>query len=854
MTPERFRQVEEVFLEATAVPGEQRAQLLLDRCGNDLELRQEVEALLAYDTPQTATWAQEIIGGAAASALADPRGPAERIGPYRIIRTLGQGGVGIVYLAIRDDAEFRKEVAIKVLHGAGAHSEAAARFRHERQILAGLEHPYIARLLDGGSTEKGSPYLVMEYVSGEPITTWIAERNLRIRERLDIFIKVCEAVHYAHQKLIVHRDLKPGNILVATDGTPKLLDFGIAKLLDADGTQDEALKTRTGMRLMTPDYASPEQVRGEPVSTATDVYSLGAVLFELLTGSRPHRLRNYDAVEFAREICERPVRPPSEVGGSALRGDLDTIVLKAMHKDPERRYRSPDQLADDLRRYLNGFPVMARPDTLRYRAEKYARRHWGAVAIGVGVTLALAGAAAFSIHEARIAQARFAQVRHLANRFLFDFEAKVRPLPGSTEVRQMVVSTALEYLDSLSKEAKGDASLEWELAKAYERVGRVQGSPTEASLGRTKEGLATLERSIRMQEDLLRRGKLTETQRQLLVEETYRQAALFANHIADRDRILAFTARSEELAASMPGGARGLSAATRALALQLAGQPQLAIERADTAIRLLDTGDLKVSTPAHSILGLTYHTRGRALASLGRLDDSLASFERGLALRQQQHATDPHNILIRRGLAVAYEAIGDVLGQPERPNLGRPAEAAASYRKALEVVDGMMRDDPKAKSFQFLRALFWGKLGTVLAAQHRPAEAIVYYKKAYESGETLMADESGRRQIRAAYYGSLGPALSELGRNSEARAASLKAIELVEEMIRESPHNHARIRECSEAYRDLAQIELAQKDRAAAVKAYRRAVELAEAAVKEAPKDKRCLDHRARLLKQAVLQ
>jgi serine/threonine protein kinase len=300
------------------------------------------------------------------------------VGPYRIQKLLGRGGMGAVFLANRDDDQFRKVVALKLLRFETDEPAVLARFRNERQILAALDHPNIAALYDGGSTEEGLPYIVMEYVAGEMLTTYCDSRALPIPDRLRLFRQVCDAVQYAHQKLIVHRDLKPSNILVTREGVPKLLDFGIAKLLLSPELLGEAaFKTQTGAAMMTPEYASPEQIRGEAVSTATDVYSLGAILYEVLTGQLPHPLTLHDPIEMQREICNTDSKPPSALGNAALKGDLDTIVLSALQRDPARRYRSVEQFSEDIHRYLEKRPVLARPDTIRYRLSRFsARNRW----------------------------------------------------------------------------------------------------------------------------------------------------------------------------------------------------------------------------------------------------------------------------------------------------------------------------------------------------------------------------------------------------------------------------------------------------------------------------------------------
>ena len=352
------------------------------------------------------------------------------IGPYKLIRKIGQGGMGAVYLASRDDDEYKKRVAIKLVKRGMDSEEVLNRFRHERQILASLDHPNIARLLDGGTTEDGLPYFVMEYIEGTPVDTYCDERRLSINERLNLFRKVCSAISYAHQNLVVHRDIKPGNILVTSNGEPKLLDFGIAKLLNPELYAQTILTTALSTRLMTPDYASPEQVRGRKITTATDIYSLGVVLYELLTGHRPYRIKSYTQEEIERIICRETIEKPStainrvvtgkdgaqqtaitpeivsetregqpEKLRKRLAGDLDNIVLMAMRKEPERRYVSAEQFSEDIRRHLEGLPVIARKDTFAYRASKFIRRNKIGVAAAAAFLILAVTATALIINQ-----------------------------------------------------------------------------------------------------------------------------------------------------------------------------------------------------------------------------------------------------------------------------------------------------------------------------------------------------------------------------------------------------------------------------------------------------------------------
>jgi serine/threonine protein kinase len=447
MTPNRLQQIRAVFEEALEQLPQDRLAFVEAASAGDAELKDQVMALLLADAEEDAIVDQPALAGLQRGQTPEPV-PFEgrRIGPYLIRQRIGQGGMGIVYLATRDDDTFRKDVAFKVLRPGAGIAEVVKRFRLEREILASLDHPNIARLLDGGSTPEGVPYFVMEYVQGQPIDRYCDEHKLNITERLRLFQSVCSAVQYAHQKLIVHRDLKPSNILVTRDGEVKLLDFGIAKLLRQPGQTDPDEQptlyiTREGIHLMTPEYASPEQVRGEPITTASDTYSLGVVLYELVTGHRPYRMKSRLMHEMARVICEEdPTRPSSvvtqneEIAGDGaksttvtaeqisqvregkparlkrrLAGDLDHILLQALRKEPERRYSSVDRFREDLHYHLEGLPVAAQRNTLWYLANKMMRRHAILVAAGLVVTLTLLAGISATTWEARRAVSNFGE-------------------------------------------------------------------------------------------------------------------------------------------------------------------------------------------------------------------------------------------------------------------------------------------------------------------------------------------------------------------------------------------------------------------------------------------------------------
>jgi TolB-like protein/Tfp pilus assembly protein PilF/tRNA A-37 threonylcarbamoyl transferase component Bud32 len=395
-----WSRVKELFWAALERAPDQRYAFLRDACGGNQSLRTEVESLLAANE-QPASVLQRPLPLPDSPLLAFTAFPGLRLGAYELIREIGHGGMATVYLALRADGQYRKRVAIKLVRHHAHADEIQRRFRTERQALAALDHPNIVRLLDGGSTEDGLPYLVMDYVEGLPIDQYCDSHNLSVTQRLDLFRTVCAAVQYAHEQLVIHRDLKPGNILVSAEGTPKLMDFGIAKVLDPEFSAETLLVTRADVHPMTPLYASPEQVRGGPITAATDIYSLGVVFFELLTGHHLYRLTIGTPVELEQVICQSEPPRPSRVVDKLqrpLHGDLDHIALKALRKEPEQRYRSVAELSEDIRRHLAGLPVAARRGTLRYRAEKFVRRHKTEVGAS-GLLLLAAIAGAIAVHR-----------------------------------------------------------------------------------------------------------------------------------------------------------------------------------------------------------------------------------------------------------------------------------------------------------------------------------------------------------------------------------------------------------------------------------------------------------------------
>ena len=750
MTPERWKQVRGIFDRVADAAVEDREGLLSRECGGDAELAADVRSLLASSDAAGAflevpAAEQVALSGAGAEAAAP-----ERIGPWRIVRELGQGGMGTVYLGERSEGGFRQSAAVKLVRRGMDSDFILRRFHMEREILAGLDHPHIARLLDGGSTEAGVPYFAMEYVDGRHLLEDCAARGLDVRARIALFLEVCDAVAYAHRHLVVHRDLKPSNILVTPEGSPKLLDFGLARLLQPDGG-GPGERTETAFRLLTPDYASPEQVRGEVVTTSTDIYSLGVVLYRLTTGRSPYRTSGSSSAEaISRAVCDQ------EPGRPGVAKDLDNIILKALRKEPERRYVSVDALAEDLRRYLAGHPVLARKDTLAYRAGKFVLRHKaGTVAASLGA-LTLAAAAGVAITQARVARAEraaaerhFNEVRELADSFLFEFHDAIKDLPGATPARQLVVRRALEYLERLSGLKPDDAALQREVATAYERIAKVQGGMFQSHLGNTQGAGESLGKALAIREALARREP----------KDASDQAALAETRLQLSEVLMA-----EGDAPAAVGEARA------ALAILTSLQAASPADRALAA---------RVAR-AHRYVGLALARRGDRTDALAALEASAAAFEKLLA-------ADGGNPGFRRELGITHQMIVHALGGTK--DLER---ATASYARAVELQEALVQADPASFSLRRELAYTHMDMGSFLEWSGDEKGALVRYARAVPVLESLVASDprnADARLLLAEAYNSVGYGQATTGLAAAALENLGRSQRLFEAIVREDPAN-----------------------------------------------------------------
>jgi non-specific serine/threonine protein kinase/serine/threonine-protein kinase len=798
-----WSEIEAIFAAALERTAAERSSYLDQACRGRPELRTEVDSLLESHGKA---------GGFLASIpvpeefAREPSAIGQRVGAYRLTKELGRGGMGAVYLGERDDEHFTQQVAVKLIRSGDASEVSRARFREERQILAQLEHPNIARLLDGGITAAGEQYIIMERVEGVPIDQYCDRNSLGLAQRLRLFQTICAAVHFAHQHFIVHRDIKPGNILVASgpDGqpVPKLLDFGIAKVISQSGDA-----TKTIAPALTPDFASPEQIRGDAITTASDVYSLAVLLYGLLSGKTPYQLTGKTLAEAMRAICEEdPPRPSVAAGRAELAGDLDAIVMKGMRKEPRERYASAEAFAQDVERYLALRPVEARRGTYRYVTRKFIARHKFAVtASALTVALAIAGLTAVGI-EYRIAQQqraraerRFNDVRKLAGSVITEIHDGIAELPGSIEVRKLLVSRSLEYLDSLAREAEGDASLQVELAGAYVRLGDLQGGSYAAHLGDYAGAAKTYEKA---------------------------RAAMSAV-VARQPR---FVAAQVQLAKTSAGLANVLNAELREHARALAISRE-ALGAWQTAATLAPNDrDIREGIAnGHLLIAKVLNT--------SQLGDALPNFEAAIKLHTELLAESPENANAQRNLALDHKYVCSVFELRKdyaraadycsraveldaKRAAASPASAPAqldlafslsqsgtiyryrhdlaaaenSFRRSVEIREALAAADPKDMRVQ--DSLFYPRwvLASVLVDQRREAEAMPHFRHAIEMGEARIhrneADSFTRSTLAEAHLDAAELA-RKLGQERESCSHFAAAVHHLGELERKGPLNAA---------------------------------------------------------------
>ncbi len=682
-------------------------------------------------------------------------------GPYRLLRELGRGGMGSVWLADRVDGSLTRQVALKLPH-ALQDPQFLERFRRERDILASFTHPNIAQIYDAGVTQEGHPFIALEYVEGSSLLAYCDRLRLNLQERLRLFVQVLSAVQYAHSHLVIHRDLKPSNILAGKDGEVKLLDFGIAKLITGDETQETEL-TQAGARALTFDYAAPEQILGKPVSTASDVYSLGVVLCELLAGARPYSIKRNLAMASEEALLSIPIAKPSQVANgekaaearattpkklaAMLKGDLDTIVLKALKSAPVDRYASADAFAQDIQRYLQGEAVLAQPENFAYRAKKFVLRHKLPVLASSLAGLAIVAGAGASLYQAHRAQQRFAQVRTLANRFVFDFEAAIRDTPGTLAARRMVASTGREYLASLAADAGNDDGLTRELAQAYYRLSRV-----ESSAGENGPSMEHLRRSIEIQK-----------------------------------------AHRDDCCGQPLERSRYITAVTDlAYALESSQTPEDSLKFANEAVTL--ARDWNASTPneplAQRALLTALSTAGDAYAVQGKSAEGRKSLEEASHLGETLIAQNPGDQDLTYDVARTKHWLAFAVFNTEGP-----AAAAAPEAEAKALVDSLLTQNPENTRWRALRIVIASETTrhlNQLAAKDPTvrAQAVESAAEAYALARANARQNPGdgyALDLAAVMAGQLGIQLHESKRLDEVLPLYMEAAGTIDQLLKIDP-------------------------------------------------------------------
>jgi non-specific serine/threonine protein kinase/serine/threonine-protein kinase len=817
MTREAWQRVKEILSQALDTPEHARADFVKLACAGDMKLRAEVESLLASHSK-----AGEFIEPATVAPVVtvpDSLSPGTDIGPYRIVQLIAEGGMGSVYQAVRVDDLYRKIVAIKVVRRGVQDAYARRHFDTERQILAHLDHPAIAKLLDGGATPDGRPYFVMDFIAGTPIDEYCDAHKLAIRERLGLFQTVCSAVHYAHQNLVIHRDIKPPNILITEDGAVKLLDFGIAKLLDPDALGlDHKLTT---LQAMTPEYASPEQLSGGKITTASDVYALGVLLFRLLTGRRPYALdsRGSDHLLWDHVRHREPKRASQTVRAGddgitaeavaaargttperlerLLAGDLDTILAMALRKEPERRYCSAEQFATDIRRHLDGHPVTARPDTIRYRAGKFIRRHRGPVAALTLAAVSLIAGIITTSWQARVAnrerlraERRFQELRGLARSVLFELHDSIVRLPGSTQTRQLLVNRAQQYLDSLADESGGDLSLQHERAAAYERIGDVLGLPTQANLGQSAQALASYRKALDIEKELARSDPSNGDLQMDMARIYNRICRVLQSTGAFQDSLLACLQAErihKEQSRLRPENAaiRGELANTsqnlagaywslgdwensgreRAAALQVFDELHRALPENDTYL-------YELAVAYHRVAGLL-EERAKYVEAHGNAQRAVALFEE----LSERHPKDPRQ---RLDWTFAQQRLGSIL-----ISLGDLQGALDAFQRVLPIREQLCALDPKDARAQSSLSNSHAAIGVVLLNMGNALTAQSHFEQQRKIAERLVALDPLRVEYRYSLsesYENLGRVDLRLGRKEAGRKWLMRALAIYDEL------------------------------------------------------------------------
>jgi serine/threonine protein kinase len=801
MTIDRWNRIEEIFQGALEQPLPERSEFIARACGDDEELRSEVESLLASDSGAVTVLHSVIEADVAKLSEASyPSEAGRRLGPYSLVRELDSGGMGVVYLAVRSDEQYFQIVAIKMIRQGLDWPSLVQRFRAERQILANLTHPNIGAILDGGETEDGRPFIVMEYVEGQPITLACETRGLSTKERVELFRSVCSAVHYAHQKLVIHRDIKPSNVLVTPQGNVKLIDFGVSKPLGPQVVLGEAPKTEGWQRLMTPDYASPEQLRGTELTTATDIYSLGVLLFEVLTGSRPYSLGELSPAAAERLVCEQETLKPSSVPGLTDRvrkevaGDLDRIVLMAMAKDASRRYLSAQHLEEDLVRFLQGWPVLARTPTPFYRLSKFAKRHRVALWMTCATLAVLVGSIFVHQRQSRAADRRVKQLAGLADSAISDLTAKLQQSPTSTEAQASLFHSAVGYLEQLRQSSGNDPRLLLELSRAYTRVGDLEGSPFVANLGNSGRAVASYQEALHAAIDA--HARLPGNESTEAVMEAYHRLAGMESFLGNTQEALEGYQKALPLAVEFLQQQPDDPMRKRLLAMNYAGigdvelgtlEPDKALNSYRKAFQVFGTEANGLEDHDRTLAGL-YLRRAKALNELGSQPETVAETRKAIEVATGLTQQFPSARQAQRDLFTAYQNMVLTLAGRDLLNVGDPKQARLYARKALGIAEALAAADPKNVQARYDLTLAYTTMGDSFRISQPEAAGRWYRKSIAMTKEMAPKYGAEARHWIAIRDEDLAEVLVSREQAPERLQLLLEANPIRQELAKTSPH------------------------------------------------------------------
>jgi serine/threonine protein kinase/tetratricopeptide (TPR) repeat protein len=782
--------VQSWFERAISVPVHERSAFLAANCSDDA-VRAEVLSLLEHDIEEgeePLAAAATVVGGAVRNAVASlwsgerkPPVPVQRVGPFELGRLLGSGGMGFVYEGHRIDGQVSQRVAVKfvqVPHDASENFRRTAyrRFTRERQLLASLRHPYIASLIDVGSTPDGMPYAVLEQVDGLPIDEYCHQAALTRQDRIQLFVKVCDAVRFAHHNLVVHRDIKPENILVTSDGIPKLIDFGLATDLSDDAAP------LTTMRAFTPGYASPEQSLGERATVASDIYGLGAVLYRLVTGAQPRETAPGESLgDVIRRIAHDDVIRPSAIKPE-LKGDLENILLKALQREPHRRYGSVPELADDCNRYLARRPVRASPDSALYRSRRFMRRHWIPLAATASLVAALAGATIASVRQREHALERATETRRLANRLLFEVHDEIRGVAGGTKAREKLGEIAVQYLEALERDHGRNPDLAWELANAYARLGQSRGGAA-ASVGETTSGAHFARKTLEF--GAIVEGSSPDADRLDKLFDVYASVVPIlqeARRTGEQQQVVQRLLRIAEKLSPLRQAQAYKELARHAETKHAAAEAAQAYVQALSILRRLsEESNTPAGTEAHLISTLVGYGRSQMLA--GDFIGAATHLEEAVERSTVVSANDPSSAKSVRQLYWSHLTLGDVYAGPNRFNLGRPADAAEQYRKAQAVAEPLVTADPRNEvvKLDLARALL---REAYALSESNPARSVALFDQGHDILLETSPDNHSALRSRLDYYTQSTAPLLKLGNFERARSQVIEARRLVDQMKR----------------------------------------------------------------------